>query len=205
MEIEKEIQEKERMKQEIAKEREREKQAAEKAKEDKEKEREREKEKEKEKEKMKDAAEQLPSVILPPLVVSVLAGEVSEATPAVHQICSTLRGPNGPILKFSEIFVPDVKIPLPKSSHKLNKQGDYLPFICPIFPGFSNDGESMIADIVEEVEPQIDEAELFEKVEDIWVSKPWDGVFPTEHDSKMDVDGTMHEEIGQSMKVKYLL
>lgn len=118
-EMEREKEEKERAKQqEREKERER---AAERAKAEEREKEEREKEKEKEKERgtladrVKESLEHLP-VVLPPLVISVLSGDVSETTPEVYQICSTLRGPNGPILKFSELFAPDVKVPLPKSA-----------------------------------------------------------------------------------------
>jgi hypothetical protein len=110
---------------EIEKEKERERERDEQKKQEQqrlEKEREGELEKETEaKSKQKEEAE-VP-VVLPPLVVSVLSGEVKEATPAVHKICSTLRGPNGPILKFSELFAPEVRIPATKPTVKAPAKG----------------------------------------------------------------------------------
>lgn len=57
------------------------------------------------------------SVHISPTILALLSGEVKDSSAAVRQVCSTLKGETGPILKFSEIFAPDSKVrPLRASS-----------------------------------------------------------------------------------------
>ncbi|KAL6063601.1 Transcription initiation factor TFIID subunit 1 [Balamuthia mandrillaris] len=99
-------------------------------------------------EKEKQEASQEETSLLP-LVSAILSGSGQELSPrSVRKVCSTLKGPRGPILKFSEIFAPPAKTPY-KSRTKGKRRGAAATAVPP--------------EPVENIQPEKDEEELFDQ------------------------------------------
>jgi len=122
-------------------------------------------------------------VSLSPAISAVLSGQVKERTPQIRKVCSTLRGGDGAILKFSEIFGPEDKIETaPPSRHKVKHTKNYPQ---------REDEQQMFINMEEKV--YLDEWEESEE------EGSYQPVYPMKELSEIEEVGNVYGEVEEEM------